>query len=138
MKKKKENLSLVFLVFLFLEDNSTFCGATDTPVLDFWRHMNRVSKPWWMEWIPQIHLGATPADLLMASMAVKSFQSTCLQASIGEARVRDRTCHCRTACDKTDALTTEGGRLDRYFLSHKHVCKYASTAFNPAVVWSNA
>ena len=57
------------LFFLFpkkLEDISPFCGATDTPVLDFWWHPAWVSKPGWVpllacfvacvSWIPQIHL----------------------------------------------------------------------------------
>ena len=57
-----------------------FCGASDTPVLDFWWHLPWVSKP---GWIPHLHAllpvcneflrftsGATPADLLVANMAV--------------------------------------------------------------------
>ena len=62
----------------FLEDTSPFCGATDTPVLDFQWHLPWVSKP---GWIPRLRAsspvhnaclrfisGATPADLLAASM----------------------------------------------------------------------
>ena len=30
-----------------LEDMSPFCGATDTPVLDFWWRLLWVSKPEW-------------------------------------------------------------------------------------------
>ena len=58
---------------------SPFFGATDTPVLDFWRSLPWVSKP---GWIPHLHAslpahnrclrftsGATPADFLAASMA---------------------------------------------------------------------
>ena len=71
------------LVFFknFLEDVSPFCGATDTSVLDFWWCLPWVSKP---GWIPCLHAlspawneflrftsGATPADLLVASMAVR-------------------------------------------------------------------
>ena len=32
----------------FLEDVSPFCGATDTPVLDFWWHLLWISKPEWV------------------------------------------------------------------------------------------
>ena len=70
-----------------------FCGATDTPVL--W-HLLLVSKP---EWDSLCLLGrgicvihslrftssATPADLLMASMAAELISSMCLWAGIGGA-----------------------------------------------------
>ena len=36
----------------FLEEMSSFCGATDTSVLDFWWRLPRVSKP---GWIPRLH-----------------------------------------------------------------------------------
>ena len=68
-----------FFFLKFLEDMSPFCGATDTPVLDFWWRLPWVSKP---GWIPRFHAslpvhngflrftsGAIPADLLAASMA---------------------------------------------------------------------
>ena len=58
-----------------------FCGATDTPVFDFWWHLPWVSKPGWIPclcapspvWDKFIKFtsGATPADLLAASMAVQ-------------------------------------------------------------------
>ena len=32
----------------FLEDMSPFCGATDTPILDFWWRLFWVSKPEWV------------------------------------------------------------------------------------------
>ena len=44
-----------------LDDASLFCGATDTPVLDFWWRLPWVSKPEWIPWMlshlcdPQIH-----------------------------------------------------------------------------------
>ena len=60
---------------------SPFCGASDTPVLDFWPCLPWVSKP---GWVPCLHAlspvcneflrfttGATPADLLVASMAAR-------------------------------------------------------------------
>ena len=50
----------------FLEDISPFRGATDTPILDFWWRLPRVSKPGWIpslacflvcaQQIPQIYL----------------------------------------------------------------------------------
>ena len=65
-----------------LEDISPLCGATDTPVVDFWRCLPGFSKP------GRIHVlayfincfgflrftcGAIPADLLAASMAPELF-----------------------------------------------------------------
>ena len=42
----------VFFVFLFFlkifGGHESFCGATDTPVLDFWWHLLWVSKPEWV------------------------------------------------------------------------------------------
>ena len=48
-----------FFFFLnkFLEDMSPFCGATDTPVLDFWWRLPWVSKP---GWIPRLR-ASSPA-----------------------------------------------------------------------------
>ena len=77
-----------------LEDMSSFCGATDTPVLDFWWRLLWVSKP---EWVALFMLGggigvthslrftfgATPVDLLAASMAAElSLPCTC-EALVG-------------------------------------------------------
>ena len=54
------HLALTFLVKIFLNDISPFCGATDNPVLDFWWHLPWVSKPGWIlacvQCIPQIPL----------------------------------------------------------------------------------
>ena len=36
-----------FVFFKLLEDTCPFCGATDTPVLDFWWRLPWVSKPRW-------------------------------------------------------------------------------------------
>ena len=47
--------------------------------------------------------GATPAGLLLTSMAAKSFRSIHLRTSIGGAQIQDLSCGCLTACDKTDA-----------------------------------
>ena len=56
-----------------------FCGATDTPVLDFWWRLLWVSKPGWTPHLCasspahngflRFTSGVTPADLLAASMA---------------------------------------------------------------------
>ena len=37
-----------FFFFKFLEDMSPFCGATDTPVSDFWSRLLLVSKAEWV------------------------------------------------------------------------------------------
>ena len=34
--------------FLILENTCPFCGATDTPVLDFWLCLSRVSRSMWI------------------------------------------------------------------------------------------
>ena len=74
------------------------------PVLDFWWCLLSVSKP---EWVALFALGGgvhdvcslrftsgvTPADLLVASMAAKSFSSTYLWTSIGGTWDQDLS-HC--------------------------------------------
>ena len=84
----KTQSSVVFL--------NNFCGATDTPVLDFWWRLSWVSKP---GWIPCLHAllpacneflrlisGATPADCIEVGMAAEPFRSTypkkCLQVLV--------------------------------------------------------
>ena len=76
-----------YLSFVFIlnnwEDISPFWGATDTPVLNFWRHLPWVSKPGWTPHLRaflaacngflRITSGATPAGLLMASIVAKPF-----------------------------------------------------------------
>ena len=44
----------------FLEDISPLCGATDTPVLDFWRRLPWVSKS---EWAALFALGGGVRDI---------------------------------------------------------------------------
>ena len=70
----------------FLGDIGPFCWASDTLVLDFWWHLLAVSKP---EWTASFALGrglhvtcflrftsgATPANILVPSMAAEPFQS---------------------------------------------------------------
>ena len=76
-----------------LEHISFFCGATDTPVVDFWLHL-QVSKPQWAALFAlgggvcvtcslRFISGAIPFNLLEVSMAVKLFSSTYLRAGIG-------------------------------------------------------
>ena len=85
---------------------SPFCGATDTPVLDFWWRLLWVSKSEWV--LPYLSLveayvlhymylrftsGVTPADLLVASMAAKPSPHTC-EALVGlETRSYPATAH---------------------------------------------
>ena len=98
-------LPLFFIKEKFLEDISPFCGATDTPVLDFWWCLLWVLKP---EWAASFTLGrgvcvtcslrftsgVMTADLLVASMAAKPFSSTYMQAGIGGAQTG--ICHATT------------------------------------------
>ena len=79
-----------------LEGISPFCGATDTPVLDFWWHVLWVWKPEWAA-LPTLGRGicvacslrftsgATPAEILGASMAaelISSMYHTCKQGLV--------------------------------------------------------
>ena len=81
---------LSFLKTNFWEHTcKSFCGATDTPVLDIWWCLLWPSKP---EWVALLKFGAgicvthplrftsvaTPADLLTASMEAEPFSSTYL------------------------------------------------------------
>ena len=72
----------------YLEYISPFRGATDTPVLDFWRCLLWVSKPEWAALfalgggIGDVHSlkftsGVTPPNLLAANMAADRFP-TCM------------------------------------------------------------
>ena len=104
------------MFFKFLEDISPFCGANDIPVLEclIW-----VSKPEWAALLALggiVHVtcslrftsGVTPADLLVASMAVEGLSSMYLQAGIGRAQTHDLSC-CGSQCDTRQIL---------YLLSH--------------------
>ena len=77
---------------VYLQDMGPFCGATDTPHLDFCWCRPLVSKS---GWIPCLHAsspvfngfirltsGATPADLLTASIAAEPFWSTYLDCNL--------------------------------------------------------
>ena len=87
-----------------LEDISPFCGATDTPVFYFWWPLLLVSKPEWAALFAldriicvtcsrRFNFGATPANLLAASMAAESISSIYLWAGIGGAPNQDLWCH---------------------------------------------
>ena len=99
-------------------------GATDTPVLDFWRCLLWVSKPEWAalfalsRGIHDIHFlrftsGATPLLVYMASIAASCFPHVRVSAEVGckiQTRMRDLPLHgvydthpCPT--QKSDALT---------------------------------
>ena len=85
-----------FLFLNFLEDISPVCGATDTPILDFWCCILFLSK---LEQAALFTLGRAicdvcslrftsgvpPADLLAASMAAELIFPMYLQAGIGGA-----------------------------------------------------
>ena len=86
----------------------SFCGATDTPVLDFWWHFLWISQP---EWVALFGLDrslyiihfltffsdVTPADLWVSSMAAELFSSMYLQAGIGGAwNYATTASHCDT------------------------------------------
>ena len=99
------------------------CGATDTPVLDFWWCLLWISKPEWLalfifgRGVCVTHSlsftsGVIPADLLAPSMAAKPFSSTYLWAGIGGAWNQELSCSCGQ-CDtrQVDALLTELCRL---------------------------
>ena len=102
---------------------SPFCGATDTPVLDFWWYLLWVSKP---EWAALFKLGrgilvthslgftsgTTPADLLAASMAAEpSLPHTCKALVALETRSYHAAAH-SVRSGRPDALPTELSWLD--------------------------
>ena len=90
---------------IFLEDTSPFCGATDTPVLDFWWRLPWVSKLGWIphlhapssatqswQWVPQIHLWCNTCRPLYSQ---HGSQSHSLHAfSRGRMRCFDRETSC--------------------------------------------
>ena len=95
------------------EDINPFCEATDTCVLDFWWCLLCISK---QEWVALFTLGrgicvthsltfisgATPADLLAASIAAKPSSSTYLLAGIGGTQNQELSCH-HSQCENRQA-----------------------------------
>ena len=105
---------------------SPFCGATNTPVLDFWWRLLWVSKP---EWAVLFTLGRgicvthslrfisgmTPANLLVASMVVEpSLPHTCHTLVGLETRSYHAAAH-SVRSGRPDALPTELSRLGHHF-----------------------
>ena len=89
----------------FLEDMSLFCGATDTPILDFWWCLLWVSKPeWGLPYLslaeaymlhytfPEIHLWCNTCWPLGGQHGSQAISSTYLQG-IGGTRNQELSCH---------------------------------------------
>ena len=104
--------SFFLFFFKFLEDMSPFCGATDTPILDFWWCLLWVSKPEWVlpysslveayvlrYTFPEIHLWCNTCQPLGGQHGSRAVSSTYLQG-IGGTRNRERSCH-RSQCEIT-------------------------------------
>ena len=93
----------VCYILVFLEDISLFCGATDTPVLDFCNVCPGSQSQGWILFafflacmlFPRFTSGVTPADCIEVSIAAESFLSTYLQIcpqALVEAQARIRVC----------------------------------------------
>ena len=86
--RKREGRCRWFFLKKNLEDTSPFCGATNTPVLDFW---------WGFKARLDLLLvcftsGVTPADCIEVNMATKPFQSMYLQIMSSLALIWVWTC----------------------------------------------
>ena len=115
----KQVLTTLVFFWKIFEDLSPFRGPTDIPVLDFWWHLLWISKSEGAALFMLdrgIHVtrslrftsGATPANLLVASMAAEPFFSTYLQAGFGGAQNWNLSCHCcLTVWDQADSLPTK-------------------------------
>ena len=78
--------------------------------------------------------GASPANLLAASMAAEPFSSMYLRAGIGGARDWDLLYCCLTVWNKTDALLTELCQLGTWF---KYGWFFLYNLESIAMKWSN-
>ena len=115
--KKADETSYNENFFFKLEDISPFCGATKTPVLDFWWCLPWLLKPGWifllvcfiacMHWFLRFTSSVASADLSAANVAAEPFWSTYLHTSIGKACVQEWACRCFTACDKIYVLMND-------------------------------
>ena len=98
-----------------LEDMSPFCGATDTPVSDFWWHVFWVSKPEWVlpysslaeaymlrYMCPEIHLWCNTCQPLGSQHGSQAISSTYLRC-IGGTRNQELSCH-RSHCEIRQTL----------------------------------
>ena len=105
-----------------LEDMSPFCGATDTPVSDFWWRLLWVSKPEWVlpysslaeaymlhYTFPEIHLRCDTCQPLGGQHGSWAISSTYMQG-IGGTRNWELSC-CHSVWDQADAIPTELSRL---------------------------
>ena len=98
---------------------SPFCGATDTPILDFWWHLLWVSKPEWVlpylslaeayvlhYTFPEIHLWCDTCQPLGGQHGSQAVSSTYLQGIGGtwnwELSCRHSQCEIRQARRSTD------------------------------------
>ena len=83
-----------------------FCGATDTPILDFWWRLLWVSKPEWVlpysslaevyllrYTFPEIHLWCDTCQPLGSQHGNWAISSTYLQG-IGGTQNQELSCHC--------------------------------------------
>ena len=62
----------------------SFYGATDTPILDFWWCLLSLSQPELAALFARGRCGATPANLLMASMSASHrWQHVCFSRGSG-------------------------------------------------------
>ena len=113
---KKTISSFVFFCFFlkFLEDMSPFCGATDTPVSDFWWCLLWVSKPKWVlpysslaeayvlcYTFPEIHLWCDTSQPLGGQHGSRTV-STYLRG-IGGTRNQELSCR-RSQCEIRQTL----------------------------------
>ena len=134
-----------FFVFQkILEDISPFCGATDTPFMDFWWCLFWISKPEWATLFVlgrgacvtqslRLTCGTTPADLLAWQLS-GSLPGTCKQALVG---LKTRIYHATTVREMLYRLS--------YACSYGHNTVLAPKAFKnvPAGkkhqkwIWSN-
>ena len=118
-KTVTKNFPLTTQVHFFFkkrEEIIPFYGATHIPgFFTFWWCLLWVSKQGWISvWFIactcneflRFTYGATPADLLAASMAAKPFHPcTCHKHLWG--RVWDGACRCLTVCDERNTLPNE-------------------------------
>ena len=99
----------------FLEDMSPFCGATDTPISDFWRCLLWVSKPecflpylslveaYVLHYMfPEIHLWCDTCWPLGGQHGSQAVSSTYLQG-IGGTQNQELSCH-RSQCEIRQTL----------------------------------